>query len=66
VDVGLLRERRVIVAHPLADDRDRHASVLHQREGRVTRVVQGDPREPGPPEQSAELIGIPLGVNRCQ
>jgi len=64
VDVGLLRERRVIVTRPLADDRDRHARVLHERQGRVTRVVQGDPPQPGPPQQSAELVGIPLGVNR--
>jgi hypothetical protein len=28
VDVSLLRERRVVVTGPLADDRDRHACVL--------------------------------------
>jgi hypothetical protein len=29
VDVGLLRERRVIVTRPLADDRDRHGPHRH-------------------------------------
>jgi hypothetical protein len=33
VDVGLLRERRVIVTSPLADNRDRHARMLHERRG---------------------------------
>ena len=37
--------------------------MLHERQGRVTRVVQGDPPQPGPPEQAAELVGIPLGVD---
>jgi hypothetical protein len=31
VDVGLLRERRVIVTGPLADDRDRHSRMFHER-----------------------------------
>jgi len=56
-------ERRVVVTGPLADDRDRHARVLHERQGRVARVVQGDPPQPGPPQQAAELVGIPLGMN---
>jgi hypothetical protein len=63
VDVGLLRECRVVVPGPLADDRDRHARMLTERQGRVTRVMQGDPPQPGPPQQAAELVGIPLGVN---
>ena len=63
VDVGLLRERRVIVTGPLADDRDRHARMLTERQGRVTRVVKGNPRQTGPPQQAAELIGVPFGVN---
>ena len=25
--------------------------------------MQGDPPQTGPPEQAAELIGVPLGVN---
>ena len=39
VDVGLLRERRVIVTGPLADDRDRHARVLKLELEQLVRVV---------------------------
>ena len=39
VDVGLLRERRVIVTGPLADDRDRYARVLTGRE-RITNHAE--------------------------
>src|SRR5262249_36723755 len=35
VDVGALGERGVVVACPFADDGDRHARVLHQRQGCV-------------------------------
>ena len=63
VDVGLLGERRVVMTCPLADNRDRHARVLHECQGRVARVVQGDPPQPGPPEQAAELVGVPLGMD---
>jgi hypothetical protein len=62
VDVSLLRERRVIMTRPLADDRDRHARVLHERQGCMAGVMQGDPRQPGSPKQAAELVGVPLGV----
>jgi hypothetical protein len=65
VDVGSLGERRVVVARPLADDREGDARVLHQRQRGVARVVQRDPAQPGPPEQPAELIGVPLRVDRA-
>ncbi len=29
----------------------------------MTRVVQGDPPQPGPHKQAAELVGIPLRMN---
>jgi len=51
------------VVGPLADDGDWHARVVHERQGRVTGVVQGDPPQPGPPKQTAELVGVPLGMN---
>jgi hypothetical protein len=55
------------VPRPLADDGDRHARVLHQRQGGVPRVVQSDPPQPSPPEQAAELVGVPLRIKaaRC-
>jgi hypothetical protein len=52
------------VACSLADDRDRDARVLHERQGGVARVMQGDPPQPGPPEQPPELVGVPLGMHR--
>ena len=39
------------------------SSRLQERQGRVARVVQGDPPQPGPPEQAAELIGVPLRMD---
>jgi hypothetical protein len=64
VDVGLHGERDVVVTRPLADDRDRHAGLLHQRQGGVPGVVQPDLAEAGPLEQVGELVGVPLGVHR--
>ena len=45
VDVGALGERSIVVPRPLADDGERDARVLHQRQGRVPGVVQGDPAQ---------------------
>ena len=39
--------------------------MLHQRQGRVTRVVQGDSPQPGPAEQAAEFVGVPLRMDGC-
>jgi hypothetical protein len=38
--------------------------VLYERHGGVARIVQGDPAQSIPLEQSAELVRVPLGVNR--
>lgn len=43
VDVGALGEGGIVVTCPLADNRDWDARVLHQGQGRVPGVVQGDP-----------------------
>jgi len=46
VDVGALDERSIVVSRPLADDGDRDARVLHQRQGRMPGVVRRDPAQP--------------------
>jgi hypothetical protein len=59
VDVGLLRERRVVVPGSLADDGDRHACVLHERQCRVSGVVQGDPAQASALEQPPGACCLP-------
>ena len=63
VNVGPLGERAVIVPGPLTDDGDGHAGVLHQSQGRVAAVVQGDPSKLCPLQHATELIGVPLAVS---
>ena len=38
--------------------------MLHENQGRVPGVVQGDPAQAGAPEQPPELVGVPLGMDR--
>jgi hypothetical protein len=64
VDVGLHRERGVVMPRPPADDGDRNACLFHQGQSRVPGVVQPDLAQPGALEQAAELVGVPLGVDR--
>ena len=64
VDVGALGKRGVVMPRPLADDGDGHARVLHQGQGRVPGVVQGDPAQARALEQPPELVGVLLGVHR--
>ena len=65
VHVGSLGEGGVVVARPLADDGDRDARVLHECQGRVSGVVQGDPAQARTRslEQPPELVGVPLGMD---
>ena len=54
VDVGLLRERRVVVTCPPADDRDRHARVPLGKDAVVFHhsVHSGQPADPPYIEQT--------------
>src|SRR5712692_11173371 len=66
VDVGFLRERGVVVTCPLADDGDRDARVLHERQGRVLescRVIRRRPARlssrPNSSEYHSGWTGMP-------
>ncbi len=62
VGAGVDRHR---VAEPPGAYRVRHAQLLQQRVDRVPAVVQAALRQPGLGAQAAELVGVPLRVQRA-